>query len=434
VLYAKSPGGVAATAERVGGLRPLIAEVAERHDLEPGDLEALVFLESAGRPDAVAGDVEGAVGLGQIVSGTATSLLDMRVDVPQSRRLTRRIERARRRALVERLLGRRRRAERRLAALERRRRAVDERFDPRKALEGTARYLVFARRRLGRDDLALASYHMGVGNLEEVIRLYVAPRRPRASAAETVAAYELTYPHLFYDSSPVRNPRTHAKLASLGDDSRTYLFRLEAAREIIRLHAEDRPKLDRLARLHAAKASAEEVLRPPDDHDPYADARAVREALEGGELVALPARPEAFGLRVDDRMGALAPRLGERAGLYRALRPEALATLLWVAKETRRIAGGGTLRVTSTVRDRGYQRELVGSNAEATRNYSLHTVGYAIDLARPRSDAHERALVDVLERLRALRVIDWVYEPTAIHLTVGPDGERYEPLLTRLEG
>ena len=333
---------------------------------------------------------------------------------------------------MERLLGRRRRVERRLAALERRRRAVDQRFDPREALEGTARYLVFARGRLGRDDLALTSYHMGVGNLEEVIRLYVSPRPSRASARETVAEYELSYPRLFYDSSPVRNPRTHRKLASLGDDSRTYLFRLEAAREILRLHREDPEELARLARLHAAKASAEEVLRPPEDHEPYADPEAVREAVADGELVALPARPAAFGLRVDERMGALAPRLGERPGLYRSLRPEALATLLFVAKETRRIVGGGTLRVTSTVRDRRYQRLLVGSNPEATTNYSLHTVGYAIDLARPRSDAHERALVDVLERLRALRVIDWVYEPTAIHLTVGPDGERYEPLLTRV--
>ena len=39
-------------------------------------------------------------------------------------------------------------------------------------MAGTARYLLFAEGRLGREDLALAAYHMGVGNLEGVLRLY----------------------------------------------------------------------------------------------------------------------------------------------------------------------------------------------------------------------------------------------------------------------
>ena len=47
---------------------------------------------------------------------------------------------------------------------------VDERFDPAKALAGTARYLALARERLGREDLAFVSYHMGMGNLENVLR------------------------------------------------------------------------------------------------------------------------------------------------------------------------------------------------------------------------------------------------------------------------
>jgi soluble lytic murein transglycosylase-like protein len=432
VLYAKSPGGVVATARRVRGLSPHVTRAAERHGVEAEAVEALVFLESAGRPDAMAGGVEGAVGLGQILPETATSLLGMRVDVAASRRLTARIERARRRALLERLLGRRRRAERRLGRLERARRRVDERFDASKSLDGSARYLAFARERLGREDLALTSYHMGVGNLEDVIRLYVAPRRPHATTRETVEAYEITYPRLFFDSSPARNPRTFRRLASLGDDSRTYLFRLEAARQIMRLYGEDRDELVRLARLHGAKASAEEVLRPPNEHEPYGDPEALRAAWDDGELLPLPAQPRRLGLRIDSRLGALAPRLRQRPSLYSGLRPDALATMLYVAKETRRLAGGGALRVTSAVRDRRYQGLLVQSNREATRGYSLHTVGYAVDLARPTSETHERALVHVLERLRALAVIDWVYEPSAIHITVGPDGARYRPLLTRL--
>ena len=51
VVYAKSPGGVVATARRTAHWRPLVERTAARHHLDPDLLEALVFLESAGRPD-----------------------------------------------------------------------------------------------------------------------------------------------------------------------------------------------------------------------------------------------------------------------------------------------------------------------------------------------------------------------------------------------
>ncbi|HEV2062669.1 MAG TPA: hypothetical protein VGR12_07435, partial [Solirubrobacteraceae bacterium] len=121
VLYAKSPGGAIATAERVARYRGLIEQQAGDHD--PNVIEAMVFLESAGRPDAMAGGTEGAVGLTQILAETAQNLLGMRVDVDASRRLTREIARAARR-------GRPERVERLRAA----RRRIDERYDPAKAL------------------------------------------------------------------------------------------------------------------------------------------------------------------------------------------------------------------------------------------------------------------------------------------------------------
>src|SRR5919204_3310621 len=48
VLYAKSPGGVVASARRPARWRPLVDRVARRHRLDPDMLEAIVFLESAG--------------------------------------------------------------------------------------------------------------------------------------------------------------------------------------------------------------------------------------------------------------------------------------------------------------------------------------------------------------------------------------------------
>src|SRR5690606_34854251 len=56
VLYEKSPGGVEATAARVHRFAGLIEAAAERHGVSAETLGALVFLESAGRPEVMAGD------------------------------------------------------------------------------------------------------------------------------------------------------------------------------------------------------------------------------------------------------------------------------------------------------------------------------------------------------------------------------------------
>lgn len=436
VLFVKSPGGAEATASRVARWRPLVDQAAERHGVNPRTLQALIFLESAGRPDVAAGaDPDSAVGLAQILPGTATGLLDMRVDLERSKEIAARIARYNRIAEKSRKPRKRRTARTRAAALVKLRPGVDERYDPAKSIDGAARYLAYAERKLGRPDLAAASYHMGIGNLQDVIAAYVRPRPLTGSTPKTVERYGISYARLYYDSSPLRNGAAFRKLQSLGDDSRHYLFKLDAADTIMRLHAAGSDRLGRIASLQTAKASAENLLRPPDRFPPYEDAADLRKAYAKGELIALPDEPRRLGYRIDRGMGSLAPRVKERRALFRGLRPEALATLLYITKEVRRIAGGSHLRVTSTVRDVKYQNALVGVNSQATRSFSLHTTGYAIDVARDfRNRRQERAFIHVLERLRAHNVIDFVYEPGAIHFTVGPEADRLLPLVDELIG
>jgi hypothetical protein len=74
---------------------------------------------------------------------------------------------------------------------------------------------------------------------------------------------EASYAQLFFDVSPDRHPRAHRILTGLGDDSKTYFWRVLASREIMRLYREDRGELGRLARLHAGADSGELVLHPP---------------------------------------------------------------------------------------------------------------------------------------------------------------------------
>lgn len=409
VLYAKSPGGALASAARVARWRPLVEAAARRHGVAPDDLEALVFLESAGRPDVCAGgDVEGACGLTQILSGTATSLLSMRVDVAASKRLTKRIARAERR-------GRTRFA----ARLRGRRRAVDQRFAPRAAIEGAGRYLEIARGHLRRPDLTLESYHMGIGNLQGALRAYGKGR--------------ISYARLYFDSTPLEHAGAYRRLAALGDDSATYLWRLYAAREIMRLYRSSPSELARLQTLQGHKSNAEEVLHPRDTTKVFGGPGALKDARDDGAIAALPANAAELHLRMDRGMGALAPKLGERRSLYRGLRREALAMLIYIAAGTYDIGGPGKLLVTSTVRDEAYQRRLIARNMQATRSYSLHTTGYAFDIERRyRSRRQALAFQFMLDRLVALDMIAYAVEPDAIHLTVSSDAKVLAAQLARV--
>jgi hypothetical protein len=379
----------------------------------------MVFLESGGRPEVIAGDDPArASGLAQILAETATSFLGMNVDLARSRELTRRIAAARARgdaAAVARL-----RAERR---------AIDDRFDPVTALAGAVRYLTTARERFGRDDLAVVSYHMGIGNLTNVLRAYAGA--PGAAVLDLVAENELSWARVFFDTTPARHVQAHELLRRLGDDSPTYYWRVLAAREIMRLHRDDPDELARLAQLHDAKASAEEVLHPATSTERFAGADDVQHAWDTHGLQPLPVDPAGHGLRVDPRMGELADRLGVPRSLYHGLRAEALATLLYIGRQVQSLSGASRpLTVTSSVRDESYQQLLRQRNVEATASYSLHTTGYAFDiLRRYESGGQAAAFQFMLDRLTARGLIAWVREPAAIHITVSSNAAMLVPVL-----
>ena len=269
-----------ATAARVNRYRKLVESAAKTAGVDPDLLEALVFLESAGRPDAQApGGAESAAGLTQILAETGQNLLGMTVDVERSAHYTRRLER------------------RNSLAVRRARARVDERFDPAKALAGTARYLALAKERFGREDLAFVSYHMGMGNLENVIEAYGGGPR--------------SYAELYFASTPTRHTPAYDRLASFGDDSSNYYWKLGAAREIMRKWRKNPASV------------VPPGLKP----------------LPAGDERALPNVPEDTGIRVEP---------GVR------LRPEALGVALYIGAQVRdpplRVTSGdgATFRVSRT--------------------------------------------------------------------------------------
>jgi hypothetical protein len=223
-LYELSPGGVYASAARVARYRKPIEAAAKAAGVSADRLEGLVFLESAGRPDAMAGGTEGAAGLTQILAETGQNLLGMKIDVARSARYTRRIARSTSVKHVE--------------ALQRARARVDQRFDPKQALAAAGRYLALAKKRFGREDLAFVSYHMGIGNLEGVLRAYGQGSVP--------------YAQLYFDSTPLRHPAARARLAGFGDDSSNYFWKIGAAEAIMRQYRTDPRGLARQSGLEMA--------------------------------------------------------------------------------------------------------------------------------------------------------------------------------------
>jgi hypothetical protein len=377
VLYAKSPDGVVATAKRVQALRPTIEDVAQRAHQDPDILEAIVFLESGGRPEVTASDdLTSAVGLTQILAQTATGLLGLKVDVSASTRLTRSIGRST-------SFGR-------IAKLKAQRRKVDERFDPRKALEATTRYLEFAKGELhGRDDLAVESYHMGVGNLQRALKAY--------------GNEDIPYAQLFFDSTPLRHAKAWSILASLGDDSSTYLWRIGAAKAIMSLYRQDPKQLEAQDALQDWP-SAEHVLRPPSSTPAFTS----QAALTGPGQVLI----DGAALRASRALAQGKP--GERS-----LRVDALKLLRRLALGVQAVSHTAPLVITRASLATGGDGGFVGDGVEAPP--SLHTTGYTFDLSRAyRSPAQGQALQFWLDRLTALDLIAWVREPTVIHVTVGP--------------
>jgi hypothetical protein len=253
---------------------------------------------------------------------------------------------------------------------------------------------------------------MGIGNLQTALRRY--------------GSDDVSYAQLYFDSTPLHHARAYRWLAALGDDSANYLWKLRAAEAVMRLWRSDPAQLRRLAALHHAKNSAEEVLHPRAVTEVFSSPEDLKKAWDAGDIVALPNQPRRLGFRIDPGMGELSGLVGERPTLYRGLRPGARAMLAYLAAGVRAIAGGrAALRITSSVRDAAYQRHLRARDREATPRYSLHTTGWAFDVSRRYASRRQAlAFQFMLDRLSIVNLIAWVREPAAIHVTVSGGAPR----------
>ncbi len=409
VLFEKSPGGVLRAAQRTARFRDIVDKAVSGSGIDADTVEAIVFLESAGRQDVIAGDdPENASGLTQILAETATNFLGMPVDLEASRRLTDRLNEAVRRgdeAEADRLRSERRR--------------VDARFDPEQALAGTVRYLTEAKKVFGRDDLAVVSYHMGIGNLASVVRAYTG--REDEAIDAVVRNDGIDYARLYFDSSPTVHRAAWERLASFGDDSQTYYWRVLAALGVMHLFRSDPARLERLATLHDGVPSAELVLHPPAARGRFADTGQLEAAIARGVLVPVGAGSGAH-LAVDPQLERIAARLSDDPSTYFALRPRAARLLVYLTEKVHDLSGEQRpLAVTRATYDDDGSASLPPHDPGAAADAGVHATGFAFDIRRRYgSGAQAAAFQWTLERLEALGLIAWTRGRSVIHLVVSP--------------
>jgi hypothetical protein len=376
-------------------------------DIDPDLVEAIVMLESAGRQDVIAGDdPANAAGLTQIVAGTATDFLGMHVDLEASRRLTR---------LLDQAVGRGDDAE--AARLRSQRRQADTRFDPEQALAGTVRYLTEAMKVFGRDDLAVVSYHMGIGNLSNVVRAYTA--REDDPINTIVDEADIDYARLYFDSSPTGHRASWELLTSFGDDSQTYYWRVLGALGIMHLLRNDPGRLERLAELHDRLPSAGLVLHPPTVRERYADAAQLEDAVARRVLV--PVRPSnGAHFTIDPQLLRVLAPLTDNPSDYLVLRPRAARFLAYLSAKVYELSGEERpLALTRAAYDDEAATKLTPHDPGAAADADMHSTGFAFDIRRRYgSEAQATAFQWTLERLETLGLIAWTRGRSVIHVVV----------------
>ena len=407
VLFEKSPGGAVGAARRTARFRAMVDKATSGTDIDPDLVEAIIMLESGGRQDVIAGDdPANAAGLTQIVAGTATDFLGMHVDLEASQRLTRLLDQAVRRG-----------DDAEAARLRSERRQADTRFDPEQALAGTVRYLTEAMKVFGRDDLAAVSYHMGIGNLSNVVRAYTA--REDDPIDTIVDEADIDYARLYFDSSPTGHRASWELLTSFGDDSQTYYWRVLGALGIMHLLRNDPGRLERLAELHDRLPSAGLVLHPPTVRERYADAAQLEDAVARRVLV--PVRPSnGAHFTIDPQLLRVLAPLTDNPSDYLVLRPRAARFLAYLSAKVYELSGEERpLALTRAAYDDEAATKLTPHDPGAAADADIHSTGFAFDIRRRYgSGAQAAAFQWTLERLETLGLIAWTRGRSVIHVVV----------------
>ena len=243
-------------------VQPILEQMAQKQGIpldvmrrELVDLqEADLLLEAGGRPDATSSAQ--AVGVAQWLASTAQGV-GLRVDRAESRRLTAQIiAKQQEKAWLlyqsqpismpnlpgslplttDQAKAKLPLVEAEIELMRQFRRAIDERYDPQKAIFAQTRYLLSLYAKFPSPDWIFQAYHGGEGGVRKLLRLY-----GDGQAGETPPSFESLYLSL--------NPKEHLPallyLYGRSDHHRYYWWKIRAAQKVLRAFREDRGELTR---------------------------------------------------------------------------------------------------------------------------------------------------------------------------------------------
>lgn len=406
--------------------------------------EADLLLESGGDPDIVS--VSNAVGIAQWLAETGRGN-GLRVNLAESNRLTRRID-----ALKLQIAWREylllpdadltapgkppgltpQNAGASLDALRRerdslraKRRVVDHRYDPEKAVFAQARYLARLYARFPSLDWVYQAYHGGEGGATRTLSKFLGSAWPGSTAAAIRYGRKggrLRFEDVYFATTPGARPAAFAYLYGRSDDHRHYWWKLRTAADAIALLRRDPAQMRRVWESYLPGRYAEAAWYPnahSENSGAFADLLALDRALKQGRLLPVAASP---GLAAP-RPAPLDPQNARR---YAALRPEAKGALLLIAAAYRQAGGKGPLTVHDMALTERYvelaRRRKPAPPSKAPllppapeiktlpvgppEDFDFHATGLAFDIAKP-ADSAQRKRLDYAIGLLENRHIVW---------------------------
>ena len=447
----------------VSQIRPLIDDALQSPSLRPtlqalastsgmtleeyrayfaGKQEADLLLESGGDPEARS--VSDAIGVCQFLAGTGR-MRGLRVDLGVSERLSRQIaaldrtlfwlqaqppdwskapaagnEASGRGVMAPNPLTRdewialRGQQRERLAA---QRRVVDHRYDPARVIPVQTRYLLELTRRYGGVDWALQAYHGGEGGANRsralflrsgaYVRLASRSGGPGLGLVRGLGSspYELLYARV----SPRGTPEVFSYLYGRSDDHRHYWWKVLMAERALDLYRSDPAEFERQWQALKPGYGIEAAWYPDFDGLRFPDAAALREGYRSGALVPLAARAVALGVRTET------PPDG--AALGKGLRPEAMGTLVTLARLYRSQGGQSPLVaacLTRSAADQTLWDQLHPSpplKPGIPQDPPYETTGCIFQLRPPTRDWDRKVLEYSLDRLANIMWISWRKRP-----------------------
>jgi hypothetical protein len=335
-----------------------------------------------------------------------------------------------------------------LGLLTAKRRLVDERYDPARAIAAQTRYLVRMTRRYGSLDWVFQAYHGGEGGVRNTVSYYLGSRWQQFGSAECAIRGQLasrggqfqqvrqplSFEDLYFKTTPLAQPAAFSYLYGRSDNHRYYWWKILAAERAIALYRRDSDEFRCEWRdLHPGQR-LEVVWYPNSKELTFHDVAALKEGYASGKLVHWPADARRRGLL----LGGVAPLDPANAYQYKGLRPEALGALFRIAAVY--TANGGSrqpLRVHSLVQTEQYRARLNALHPPSWMRYptkpdeipiDLEPTGLCFDLERPASDWNRKVLEYALGYLADRNQIFWTEEsgqgPRRYHVCPAPDFRR----------